>query len=67
MTVKDYYSHTRSLGAFTAEDCLRLAREAAALDAAAAAKKVPPSSLASYEVMPDGSAPIRLSFSVKVF
>lgn len=63
----DYYRHTRALAAFPAADCLRMARSAVALDEASRAARLAPAGAASYEVMPDGSAPVRLSFSIKVF
>lgn len=65
MTTKEYYKHVRGLGSFRAIDALRLAREAAKLDDAAYVS-IPPSTVAR-EVMPDGSAPIHLSFGVSVY
>jgi hypothetical protein len=65
MTVHEYYKQARSLGAFRAVDCLMLARQAAALDEAKYVS-VPPASV-GVEVMPDGSAPVILSFGIKVF
>lgn len=64
MTAQAYYRHARALGAFPAHEALRLARVAAALDDA---RPVAPPSLASVELLPDGTAPVRLSFAVKVF
>lgn len=74
VTVKDYYLHARSLGAFSAEDCLRMARQAVALDdvrreareAQETARRPGPSAVC-WEYMPDGSAPVRLGFSIKVY
>ena len=68
MTTKGYYAHARSLGAFAAENCLRLARQAVSLDEAAEQTKaadVGPS-LVCYETLSD-SDPVQLSFSIKVF
>lgn len=68
LTVSDYYRHIRALGAFPAADCLRMAREAAALDRAAEARRPRPGPTGvCWETMPDGSAPIRLSFTILVF
>jgi hypothetical protein len=39
MSTKDYYRHMRSLAPFRAVDCLRAARQAAALDQASAMAK----------------------------
>ncbi|QWY83624.1 hypothetical protein [Rhizobium phage RHph_X2_26] len=65
MTARDYYRHARSLGSFRAIDALRLAREAASLDEKARVS-VPPATVAR-EVMPDGTAPVNLSFGVTVY
>lgn len=67
MDAKQYYAHARALGAFSAADCLTLAREAAELDRIAAAKKSAPPATIARETMPDGSAPINLSFGIKVY
>lgn len=66
-SIQDYYHHTRSLAAFPAADCLRMAREAFALDEASRRARLPAPGAASYEVMPNGDNFVRLSFSVKVF
>ena len=65
---KSYYNHARSLGAFNAADCLRIARDAAALDRAAIERSVsvPPAAVA-LEVLHDGSNPVHLSFGIYVF
>lgn len=69
MTTTDYYKHARSLGAFSAAQCLRLAKEAAALDKAAAQRQAAHcgADAVCVETMPDGSAPVRLSFSIKCY
>jgi hypothetical protein len=67
MNEQQYYRHARSLGAFSAQDALALAREAAELDRAAAAKRIAPPAVVAREVMPDDSAPIHLSFGVTVY
>lgn len=71
MTVTDYYRHIRALGAFPAADCLRMAREAVALDESAALREWkrtnPGPQGVCWETMPDGSAPIRLSFMILAF
>ena len=41
MTIHAYYRHARSLGAFRAVDAMALARQAHALDVAAAANRRP--------------------------
>lgn len=64
--VRTYYQHARRLG-FVAVDCLRMAREAARMDQEARISRLPPPGAAAWESMPDGSDPIRLSFSIKVF
>ena len=61
------YRHARALGPFPAAAALALAREAAALDEAAAAKRLPGPVVVWHETMPDGSAPLRLSNGVKVY
>jgi hypothetical protein len=67
MNAQEYFKHARGLGAFTAEDCLSLAREAAALDEAAAAKRIAPPATVAREVVLDNGDAITLSFGVKVF
>lgn len=67
MGIKEYFKHARSLGAFTATECLSMARQAAELDRKAEIASVSQPTLASYEVMPDGSGFIKLSDSVKVY
>jgi hypothetical protein len=67
MTVREYYRHARALAAFPAADCLRMARQAVALDEASRLSHLPPPGAASWEAMPNGDGAIRLSFSVKVF
>ncbi len=68
MSVREYYQHARSLGAFRAVDCLRVARDAAAAEWAAsmrlAANRGP--SAASWERI-GNEQPIKLSFSIKVY
>lgn len=49
MDVKGHYKHCRKLGAFSASDCLALARKAAALDEAAKIKKMPPYAVVGAE------------------
>ena len=61
MTVHAYYRHARSLGPFRAVDCLRLAREAHALDGAAAANRRP----AWVEVSAEDGC--KLSRAIRVF
>lgn len=67
MNANEYFKHARNLGAFRAEDCLALAREAAALDEAAEAKRLAPPSSECREVLHDGSNELKLSFAIKVF
>lgn len=67
MTVRAYYQHIRSLGPFRAVDALRVAREAAALDDARRLRETVPFVTVSYEVWPDGSAPLRLGGGIRVF
>lgn len=67
MDAKGYFRHIRSLGAFRAIDAIKLAREAAALDRAAAAKRAPGYDVVAREVMPDGGDPLHLSFGIKVY
>jgi hypothetical protein len=68
LSTKDYYNHIRGLDArIPANAALDLAREAVELDRRAAERKTAPPTLVCVETLPDGSAPIRLSFSVKVF
>jgi hypothetical protein len=67
MNARQYFTHARSLAAFRAEDALALAREAAELDRIAAAKRVAPPAVVSYEVLPDATALVNLSFGIKVF
>lgn len=66
MTTKDYYQHIRSLGPFPATECFRLAKEATALDATAASRKIPPPALVNVETV-EGAASVTLSFSIKVY
>lgn len=70
LTVTDYYRHIRALGPFPAAECLRMAHEAVALDDAAQAKRDAdrggPRGVC-WESMPDGSDPVRLSFTVLAF
>jgi hypothetical protein len=67
MSAAEYFKHARSLGAFSAADCLELARQAAALDEAAQARKSVPFVDVSCETLPDGSGLVKLSNSVRVF
>lgn len=62
-----HFKHARSLGTFSAEDCLRLAREAAALDQSAATRRLEPPRDVWREVLPDGSREIRLSSGVRCY
>ena len=55
MNTAQYFKHARSLGAFTAEDCIAMARQAAELDRAAELKKVAQPVVVWYEVNPDGT------------
>lgn len=55
MTTTEYFKHARSLGAFTAEDCIELARQAAELDRVAELNKVAKPVVVWYEVNPDGT------------
>jgi hypothetical protein len=66
-TTHEYYHHARRLGAFSAEDCLELARQAAALDQAAATKKIVTPMIAWHEVLPDGSSMLRASDGITVY
>lgn len=63
MSTVKYFRHARSMGAFTARECLILAREAAELDRAAERKKVIRPIVAGYEVNPDGT---RAKFSLGI-
>lgn len=68
MTKQAYYKHLRSLGNFPAMESWRLASEAAALDAACAARRVAargPSAI-SHESQ-DGAQTLRLTSSVFCF
>jgi len=69
MNTQDYFRIARSLGAFSAADCLALAREAAELDRAAAARAASAAGpdVVAVETLPDGSGAVRLSFGVKVY
>lgn len=67
MDVQQYFKHARSIGAFRAQDALALAREAADLDRAAEAKRIPPPALVAREVVFDNGDAVTLSFAVKVF
>lgn len=55
MKTDEYFKHARGLGAFTAEECLYLARQASELDCLAEAKRTPPPTVVWYEVNPDGT------------
>ncbi len=69
MNACNYFKHIRSLGDFPASAALELAREAAALDMAAKNRHAAAvgAEFVAREVMPDDSAPIGLSFGIKVF
>lgn len=67
MNATAYYRHARALGPFSAAAALALAREAAALDEAAAAKRVPAPVVVWHETLLDGSAPLRFSNGVTVY
>lgn len=66
-TARAYYLEARAMGAFRAEDCWRMAKEAAALDENAYAKRRCPPTQVWWESMPDGSAPVKLSAGVYCF
>jgi hypothetical protein len=66
MNAREYFSHARSLGAFSAADCLELARQAAALDEAAKVRANAGPSLVSRESV-TGQQDMSLSFQIKVF
>lgn len=55
MNTAEYFKHARSLGAFTAEDCIALARQAAELDRVAELNKTPAPVVAWYELNADGT------------
>ena len=55
MNTSQYFNHARSLGAFTAEDCLSLARKAAAMDHAIKIETTTKPIVVWYEVNPDGT------------
>ena len=63
--VANYFKHIRSLGAFSAADSLALAREAAALDEAAEARKYTPGAVSHERI--GNEQPMRLSFSIKCY
>ena len=67
MNTAQYFQHARSLGAFTAEDCIALARQAAELDRAAELRKVPAPVVVWTESLPDGSGLCRFSNGVTVY
>ena len=66
MNVKDYFKHARSIGAFSAKDCLELARRAHALDVDSELKKLPRPIVVWYEVNPDGTR-MKISNGVTVY
>ena len=55
MNTAQYFQHARSLGAFTAEDCIALARQAAELDRAAELRNAQKPVVVWYEVNQDGT------------
>ena len=68
MTKQDYYKHIRSLAAFPATGAWRLACEAAALDEAAAIRRVVnqgPTTV--WSESQDGAQTLRLSVGVNCF
>jgi hypothetical protein len=67
MNTTDYFKHARSLGNFTAADCLELARQAAELDRAAELKKVPQPVIVWTECLPDGTGAARFSNGITVY
>jgi hypothetical protein len=67
MNTATYFSHARSLGAFTAQDCLAIARQAAELDRAAELRKVPQPVVVWHESLPDGSGTARFSNGITVY
>jgi hypothetical protein len=69
MNTQNYFKVARSLGAFRAVDCLALAREAAELDRAAAARAASAAGpdVVAVETLPDGNGAVQLSFGVKVY
>lgn len=67
MNTAEYFKHARSLGNFTAEDCIKLARQAEELDRAAKLKSIPQPIVVWYEVMPDGYGFCKFSKGVTVY
>jgi hypothetical protein len=67
MNTREYFKVARAIGPFKASDCIELARIAAELDEAAAIRKMCPPATVSCETMPDETAPVNLSFGIKVY
>lgn len=67
MSTAQYFKHARNLGAFTAKDCVELARQAANLDRAAELKKIAQPVVVWHEVMHDGTGKARFSNGIKVY
>lgn len=67
MNTAQYFKHARSLGAFTSEDCLELARQASSLDLVAEQKKVAAPVLVWHETLPDGSGKLKFSNGITVY
>ena len=67
MNTTQYFKQARSLGAFTAEDCIALARQAAELDRAAELKRLPQPVVVWTECLPDGSGSLKFSNGVTVY
>jgi putative heme iron utilization protein len=67
MNTATYYKHIRGLGAFPAIGALALAREAAALDVAAAERAARNRGADLVSTVSEYGMQARLSFSVKVY
>lgn len=67
MNTTQYFKQARLSGAFTAKDCLRLARQAVAIDDAAKLRNISQPVVVWHEVMPDGSGMARFSHGITVY
>ena len=67
MNAAQYFKHVRSLGAFTAQDCLELARQAAELDRSAELRNVARPGVVWYESLHDGSDKCKFSNGITVY
>lgn len=67
MTAAEYFMHARTLGAFTAEDCLAMARQASELDRACELSKLALPVMVWHETMPDGDGFGRFSRGITVY